>query len=171
MASLDLSIVIYTPVFGNYLHWALSIFDQTSATWHIFQVIQVDEDHPFEYHYGQATTSPANSDRFIHLVHVADLDLSDWETIVQATREVPFEDQPVHWNCQDWAYDVLDILLRDGLIDDYTRRSARVEADRFYGPDVGGGDDYGEQDEEGNIEEVPGKFLSEEYVYDSDEGI
>jgi hypothetical protein len=170
--TLNLWCAIYTPHFGNYYHWAFAVSDQANGDWHIFEVVQEEQDGPFTPVHRQA--NPANSARCHQpLTFLGQVPTGQWATLFESIRTQGIG-EALDWNCQDYVLEIWDSLQISGVIDHASWEWGRSQMLPFYGQDFGnqgddedddeddGEDDDGDEDEQGERQ-----ILSEEFIDNS----
>ncbi|KAG7123534.1 hypothetical protein HYQ46_009814 [Verticillium longisporum] len=163
----DLYCAIYTPHFGNYYHWAFATHNQATSQWHLFQVVQDEQDGPFRPEGRQ--TNPTNSERCHQpLTFLGQMHPGWWDTLVQQIGMIQVPGEGLGWNCQDYVMDIWDALQAGQMIDELTWYEGREEMLPYYGQDFGGDADE-ESEEYEEQEEQEGQVMSQEFVYDSSE--
>ncbi|KAK4202986.1 hypothetical protein QBC40DRAFT_294359 [Triangularia verruculosa] len=84
----ELYCAIYTPHFGNFYHWAFTVFNGATREWHIFEVVQDEQDGPF-----RAERRLADPQRSHYVMDIWDvikqsdmIDKDTWNTAGQTSK-------------------------------------------------------------------------------------
>jgi hypothetical protein len=172
---LQLYCASYSPYFGNFYHWAFSVFDPASEQWHVFEVIQDVENGPFRPEH-----RPVNPQKSIRcrrpLTLLGHMDPGWWDILVQQIGTISVPGEAESWNCQDYVIEIWEVMMESGMVDHQTWYNGKETMMAFYGQDFGGGDEEGEgeyeyedEDDQGQGAQGDGRVLSAEYVLDSSE--
>ncbi|KAI1271421.1 hypothetical protein F5Y07DRAFT_392758 [Xylaria sp. FL0933] len=166
-SDLVLFCAIYSPATGNYYHWAFAIFDQIKE-WHLFQVVQTVENGPF--HADQRHVDPHKSIRCIEVVNLGKMRASLLPYFRNNVIKISVPGESYHWNCQDYVFDIWEMMKDKGMIDIPTWSEGMDALKPYYGPDYGGGDEEDYEDDNEDIEDDGNELniVSEEFVNDSD---
>lgn len=166
---IDVSVAVYWPRWGNYYHWAFVLQNSYTAEWDVYEAAQDEEDGP--YYPNHLSVNPTNSRRcLLPLVPLVSLDLIHKPTIDGIISEMRVPGQAAAWNCQDYVMDIWEVMYMFEMVSLEEYEYARERLMQFYGQDFGGMSPASiEEEEEEARESEPGRVLSDEFVYDSEQ--
>ena len=130
----SLYIAIYRPRYGNYLHWALYLDNDDEKP----IIFDVSGEHG-TFTRAKENGRPEDNNR----LHKRDIkvgtinkgeDVRELERIMDTVVEI--DNETIHWNCQDYVIEALEILRTECIIDeedeDY-EEGVRIAKDEYFG--------------------------------------
>ena len=127
----NLSVAMYKPPEGNYLHWALYLEDGSEHT--IYEVIN-------EYPHFKANVitgkKPDQSLRYQRSIFMYEINAPDVPGLDETISSVKVRNDIVHWNCQDYVIEALDLLEKECIVDgeDKSYIKAKKQLKKHFGP-------------------------------------
>jgi hypothetical protein len=123
-------IAIFTPHYGNFLHWA--IFIQTEPP----LVLEVAGEHP-NFIPNVICSSPDLDVRHIRNIEVGEVredEMSQIRSFIEATY---VDNETVEWTCQDYVLEALEKLGEECLLDEddeQYQKAIRMAKRQYFGP-------------------------------------
>lgn len=117
-AHFNLNVLICKPEFGDYHHWAVQLDNLSTGDGTIFEVQGAYPSLDFTTYQCRRFYYPL---KIIQTIRIKDFPLSmpAFGAISQAIEnQVPIQDRAVHWNCQDYVLDVLNMLEQEWWLED-----------------------------------------------------
>ena len=108
----NLFVAMYKPPRGNYLHWALYLQDGLEDI--IYEV--VGENPRFETNVITGK-KPEQSTRYQRSIFIYEINPADVQSLKDKVSSVKLQNDVVHWNCQDYVMETLDLLEEECIID------------------------------------------------------
>lgn len=187
MTVLDLRVAISKPIWGEYYHWGLDVFNEDEETRWVVEAL--GEPHQFTASSDDYDPkSLPRSWKSIHVVRLNDVEIEDIQEVVET---VSVRNDLAHWNCQNYVIEILNALEEAKVVEitlDYEyiktalqRMVGPVEDTRncilaYRAPGEGADDEYNKHEEENAQDKYDKgdnserrKVLSEEIVVDSDD--
>ena len=126
-----LYIAMYSPIDGNYGHWALYLENDGESI--IFEV--VGEHGTFRAN--SLAVNPENSNRHIRNIPVGTVNKQDIPDLVKVMENMKIDNETTEWNCQDYVLEALESLYEECIIDeddkDY-KKGTKEAKETYFGP-------------------------------------
>ena len=121
---------MYTPVEGNYEHWALYLENGSEHT-----IYEVTGETP-SFKTNVVNTEPKSTRRHKRNIFIADILPTDLPEFHEAVKIVKPDNSTVHWNCQDYVLEIIDQLEENMVVnkDDGEYQDAMKEVKSYFGP-------------------------------------
>lgn len=111
MSTVNLFITIYEDD-GVFKHWAIFIDADKAEDKTILQVMGSDGRFRYEPNASDARDLPG----LLELHFLCAVDVSKIDTIKDIAAKSPVQNEIKGWNCQDYVFDVLEVLERKGAV-------------------------------------------------------
>ena len=127
----NLFVAMYKPPRGNFLQWAIYLQDGSEDT--IYEV--VGENPLFEANIITGR-KPEQSTRYQRSIFIYKINPLDVPSLKEKVSSVKLQNDVVHWNCQDYVMETLDLLEEECIIDgeDKSYIKTKKELRKHFGP-------------------------------------
>jgi hypothetical protein len=131
---LQLTVDIFQPLEGNYMHWAFHIWDEGLDQHYRYEVLN---HHP-DFKASATYEDPAKDHLHRREIIVDRVLRNDFEKIKACIKEVRVDNETVHWNCQDYCLEILEKLVEAFILDedDEAYQAAKEELDQQFGGQI-----------------------------------
>ncbi len=108
-------VAIYEGAGANALkHWAIFIENEQDASKSFICHVQGSSGR---FRYEQKYNNAHSSNRLEEIIHVGHVSLNNLKALRDVAKATPINNNDPTWNCQDYAWTLLESLATEGLID------------------------------------------------------
>ncbi|KAM0802264.1 hypothetical protein BDR22DRAFT_819811 [Usnea florida] len=127
----NLSVAMYKSPEGDYSHWALHLEDCSEHT--IYEAVNGYPHFKANIITGK---KPNQSLRYQRSIFMYEINAPDVPGLKEAVSSVKLQNDIVHWNCQDYVIETLDLLEEECIVDgeDKSYIKAKKELKKYFGP-------------------------------------
>lgn len=187
MSSFDLRVAISKPLWGEYYHWSLDVYDENQDTHWVVEAL----GEPYCFTASSDDYDPKSLPQWWKCIDISRLEHVEVEDLQGIIESVPIRNDLAYWNCQDYVIEILDALEEAELVKKTSNYEyVKAALIQMVGPvedtrhhilayraidEEGNDEDYDPCDEneaDGGASEDDKKIhrvLSEEFVVDPDE--
>ena len=110
-------------------HWALYVVDKVNHHAGFLCHLEGRREH---YRYVcKRTREPKSSKTFVNMHQVGYVDTDSLKKLRDFAKAKTIHNEDKHWGCQDWAWEILDELEKEGLLehrDEFEEEKAELES-------------------------------------------
>lgn len=114
-----------------FMHWALFVEDPRGENDAGFLCHIMGKRTEYEYLYRRIKKPTNSTKRFLSIHQVGYVDTNSLRNLKDFAKAKRIHNEDEHWGCQDWAWEILDELENEGILEhreDFEEATAELES-------------------------------------------